>query len=345
MESKILATMLIGMLMLTSIAFADETQGDISQRPDKDYRERFANFSYRPLYANGQDINVADNLREKLKNAKENYLLKQKRYGVLKDNYQNAINNKTDFLSKLKSNSESFRAASGQDKNYFASELKSNSQSVLLNQVEAILNRLEAIKDNVNAPENVGELIEFFEEKKTELEGELTQEELRQISKEIKEFWNKKNPSLKKRIGEKLNAHIKGITNKAETFSKRISSLIEKLSDQGKDTSKLENGLEKLNSDLNRFNTAYAKVKEALSVESKDNVEQVLKKTHNLLRVMNKQLIKDFKLMKALFKATRELNEGEITSETIEELDEALNEPALELDNAIDELETALEGL
>lgn len=356
MKSKIIATMLITMLMLTPIAFA---YGNSDGYADSDYRDTqydrperrggthlglFDSPNYRPLYVDRDDSNFSDKLRERLKYAKEKYELRQDRYGELRDNYHNARQNATEFFSRFQNIRTRFQEASGEDRDNFASELRSNSQSVLLHQVIAILHRLEAIKDNENAPENIEELIEFFEEKRIELEGEeLTQEEIHQISKEIREFWKNKIHPLKKRIGEKLNAHIKGIISKAEAFSDRISSLIERLNDRGKDTSKLESGLEKLNSDIDRFNIAYDKVKEALrEAETREDVEQVLKKAHNLLRAMNKQLIKDFNLMKALFKATRELNEGEITSETIEELDETLKEPTKELDMAIEELEAVL---
>jgi len=282
-------------------------------------------------------VPVADVVRERIENARQNHLDARQRYVVARNRFAEA---KSDFRNNLSDYGQlrnEFRDATPEKREGISERLRHKSRAVVLNQVEAILNHLNAVSEKDVAPENIGELIDFFEEKKTQLEDEsLSQEEVRVISSEIRGFWNDHRLDYKKRIGENLNEKIIILIEKMESFSERLSVTIGELKEQGKDTKLLERGLEKLNKDTERLKEAYEKLKEKYDSNSEN--ERILRNGSNLLKVSYKQLKHDLRLIKSLFNATRKLNSSEIDAETQEELEGLINESTSELDVFLEEL-------
>ena len=248
--------------------------------------------------------------RDRIESARENYEASRERYMEAKERYEEARRNAVQNASDFNALRERVRNAESEDKNRLRAELKVKAQHTLLNQVNAILHHLEAIKEKEVAPDDVNELMAFFEEKKGILEGdEVTQEMLVEISAEIREFWREHRLGVKQAVGFKLNARINALVEKAENFSERLSSIIAELEAEGKDVSLLKRGLNKLDSDIEKFKSAYERLRALYSeADTNEGMDSVLAKGHRLLKAMNDQLSKDFRLMRALFKATRELS-------------------------------------
>ncbi|HZX19427.1 MAG TPA: hypothetical protein VFF13_00240 [archaeon] len=286
---------------------------------------------------------ISAEIKERLENARENFQAQRDRIIESRHEYLADRNMAREHMSDFNALRERLKNANSQDKNKLRDELRGKSQQVLLNQVNAILHRLEAISGHENAPEDIGVSIEFFEGIKAELEsGDLSREMLIEISKEIKDFWKEERLLLQKNIGVRLNNAINGIINKAETFSERIAAMIVRLEADGKDTNTLQEGLDKLNADIEKFKEVHAELEADLdAAETREDALAVLREAHNTLKRMNHQLIKDFRLMKAMFKATRELeSEGEVSVETEAELNASVNEGSELEDDSEDEDES-----
>jgi len=273
-------------------------------------------------------------IRERYEERQRKFLETRQKYAEIKEEARVSIGE----YAKVKAR---WLDANAEVRSDIRTELNSKAKVALQNQVEALLKYLESVKEKDVNSEKVDELIAQWEQIKLSLEDEnLSGSELLEISKEIRQNWLTHRNRLKKIVGVHTNDKLKGLFDKAETFSEKFSGIIEQLKADGKDTSLLEEGLDKVNEDLNLYTEAYAKLKAAYEeADGRSDYDEIVAKANALLKVMHNQLQKDFKLMKALFKATRELNSSaEISSDTTEEINSAsiIEE---------DEVEEALEGL
>ncbi|AJF59670.1 MAG: hypothetical protein QT03_C0001G0163 [archaeon GW2011_AR10] len=285
---------------------------------------------------------IGARIRAEIEGAKEKFEQNRERYLEIRANYVEAKSRVAASIQSFNAVRARIRSAAPEDRNQLAVQLRVHARETLLNQVNAILNHLEAIKDKEVAPDNIDELTEFFSEVEASLENEeITQEELIEISSDIRVFWREHRLGLKKGVGLAINARIQAHFQKAETFSERLSEIIDRLEAEGKDVSLLERGLAKLDSDIEKFRSAYARLREQYSeADSRQEFNDVLTKGHRLLKAMNEQLKKDFRLMNALFKATRELIVSEeISGSTSADIEAGVesSETEIEFDAALAE--------
>ncbi|MCR4369018.1 MAG: hypothetical protein NUV67_03885, partial [archaeon] len=273
-------------------------------------------------------------------------------YEERRERYEDAKEHYVEARVRAKLSVEDFNAArfrlensSDVNKAQLRQEVREKARLALLSQVESAISKLEAISENENAPADVNAAIEFFLEKKLALENEqITNSELVEISKDVHRFWAEWNIRLKKQVGRHLNEGINGIIGKAGAFSARIDAQINALSEQGKDTNVLVAGVAKLRADVADFNSLYEGLRVAYSeADSREDAKEILEQAHDALREMNKQLIDDFRLMKSIYKATREMEvSGEISAQTNMELELEIEDES-ELEGLEDELESSLD--
>jgi len=313
--------LLLGVLFFSVIALAD-SMGNASAEPKNGPKPTLINAENSEVMPNGNaSVNakkILAQVKERNEKRKEQVLMYRSRYTIAK---QKAVSAIADFNS-IK---ERLRNANASDKNKVREEVRVKSREILLNQVDAVINKLRVIAQSENAPDDINSSIDFFEGKKLLLEnGEIPKKELIDCSKEIAQFWNKERHRLQIKTASKLNEGINGLVNKSEAFSKRIEAMILTLQENGKDTSELELGLAKLNMDLNSLADSYAELRLKLAeAETREDSREIFQEANSLLRKMNKQILEDFKLIKALFKGTRELGSAEsISEETATELEE-----------------------
>src|SRR3989344_6624452 len=252
----------------------------------------------------------------------------KERYENAREKYLDARGKAKERLDEFNSIKARFRLAASVDKLRIRSALKTSAQHVLLNQVNAIINHLDAIEDKQVAPDNYVEVRAFFEAKQQLLlDANISQEVLISTSAEIREYWRTHRLGVEKDVGEKLSARFDAIIANAEKFSARVAAQIAELKVDGKDTSLLERGLAKLNADIALFKDVSAKVEADLNASADANSEITIREAHQLLARMHKQLQVDFRLMKSLFNATRELNaSAELSARITAELNEAIAE-------------------
>jgi len=312
-KGMLLSLLLLGVLFFSVIALAD-SRGNASAEPKNGPKPTLINAENSEVMPNGNaSVNakkILAQVKERNEERKEQVLMYRSKYTVAKQKAGSAI---ADFNS-IK---ERLRNANASDKNKVREEVRVKSREILLNQVDAVINKLRVIAQSENAPDDINSSIDFFEGKKLLLEnGEISKKELIDCSKEIAQFWNKERHRIQIKTASKLNEGINGLVNKSEAFSKRIEAMILTLQENGKDTSELELGLAKLNDDLTSLKGDYSELRQMYSdAETKEDTKEIIAEANSILREMNKQIIEDFKLIKSMFKAVRELNSSDSISE------------------------------
>ena len=353
---KVLPALLIALVLLASVlAFADEGGGDGNgemregAQINADNNGPGRQASPRIFEDDDDDDNesrIMEKARERIEDAREKFLKSEERYLEARQKYAEAKEKALERLQDFNVVRERLRNANASDKNVLREQLRNAAEHVLLNQINAILNHLAAIEEKQVAPEDANEVIEFFEARQAILEdGNVSREQLIEISEEIRGFWRQHRLGLQKGVALKLNARIHGLAGRAENFSGKISGIIAQLKEDGKDVSLLEEGLAKLDADLNRFNSLYEGIREDYrNAETRKDAAAVLKEGHALLKEMHRQLQKDFRLMNLLFRASRELNaSGSLSDSTASALRSLIEDDSAELESAEQEFEDEVE--
>jgi len=291
-------------------------------------------------------IKTREMAREKIKDMQGRFEEQQKKILEVRKKYMEVKVEAEGSVSEYMKVKQRWMDANAEGKQHIRTELNLHARVALLHQVEALLKYLESVKERGVDSNGLDELMAEWEDRKERLEDvNISGSELLEISKEIRENWLTHRSFLKKQIGLYVSSKINGLTEKAETFVQKYEQIIADLNAEGKDVTLLQKGLDKLKADLNLFADAQAKLK--LAFEDANNSQSsndAIRQANQLLKAMQEQLKKDFRLMKTLFKATRELNSSvSISASTNAEINASLREKN-DVDDELEELEQEDEG-
>ncbi|MCR4335124.1 MAG: Atg14 domain-containing protein [archaeon] len=331
---------LILLVLFSAIAVADEDTNDSDS--DNSSGRRVQADDPRPV-AIGVERNPSDareKVQERLDDLREKYEERKNKIEELRIKQEDArerVKQKLEDFNSLRGELKSSREAA---KASLRERLRHKSSEVLIDQVEVILNKLYAMQENENAPDNLSEVITFFEEKQELLQNEaITQGELIVLSKDIQGYWNKWEHNLRISAGKKINNGINGIINKAETFSERLQAVVDTLAENGRDVNAIQNAINQLKEDVVQFQQDYNVLRQAFNdAETKENKAEILNDAYDKLREMNRNLIENLRLIKVMFKATKEIEHNvEITTETSDELNELSDDSTDSFDDSGDD--------
>jgi hypothetical protein len=249
---------------------------------------------------------------------KEKYLQKKAQYQNLKANYTDAKN--TYITAKQRYKNATIGLAL----------FVNNTKNFLGKSIDAMLGILEKLKLQVN--ESDAQKIEtvwipYLQNKKLELEKATTKAEVIAITKDFHQKWASYKRELKRMIGQEFNEKIVGIIKNANGLAKKINSTIQKLKEQGIDTSaietKLSNFQTKITLAAEKYEQAKQKYKEA---QNATEIDQILQEAHQFLKEAHQYLKEAHKELRDLIKSLKQkaaepvtgLNETEIENETVE---------------------------
>ncbi|MCX9010010.1 MAG: hypothetical protein OIN66_02705 [Candidatus Methanoperedens sp.] len=172
---------------------------------------------------------------------KDKYQDAKKSYQDAKERYQDA---------KVKYNEAKLKYKSAKN-NLSRDELKDKTRNYLEDAADYMISHLELLKNNVESSENKGVLptgaaanidahIVQLTDIKTKIQAANTTKELTDSARELEDAWIKIDLEARYYAGIIVNHRIDLFVIKASNASERMDTLIQKLKDQGKDTSKLE---------------------------------------------------------------------------------------------------------
>ncbi len=137
----------------------------------------------------------------------------------------------------------------------------------LLNADKALVAHLEMVSAYVDGEpglngtekETIISELEFYigwlTEKQPEIENATTRQELTNIAKAVRHKWQEIGPATKRVVGQIMNAKVLWLITNAESAADKTEEVMERLNEQGKDTTDLETW-------LNDFNTKIDLAKE-----------------------------------------------------------------------------------
>ncbi|MFH1587618.1 MAG: hypothetical protein ABID38_07210 [Candidatus Diapherotrites archaeon] len=274
------------------------------------------------------------NIIPEVARVKEKYLVQKRDYLDSRENYLEAKEGYVIATNAVVAYKERLRAAEPDEKNEVRREFSVKARNYLVSQSDVLSKQLRIFRDNNILNGEVSDAIGFYERKRERIrDGNFTDDELVDASKEMKNHWNELRKRIKLNLGKALNNRINTIVKKGGQFSERFGAMIGKLAEEGKDTNRLERGLGLFNNDLNRFQMVYEELRqEYQDANSVSNADTVLRKGNRLLTAMNHRLMDDFHLMKRLFYHYKLIQQGHEADST--QLDAAIEQ--MENDTSLD---------
>ncbi len=272
--------------------------------------------------------------------AKENYLNAKKNY----------INNKNKFLT-VKEELKKCRGLETEECINKRVLIIAYSKEYLLHISDLILKELDKIKNKIESSEDlseeeVNELLNTINEKIGKIEeakgvienlnNESTKEDIKDAAKLIKKAWLETRYVARRAAGQLINSRIGGIIVKSKQLEIKLNRILEKMIEQGKDISKVENLVEDFNSMLesarNNYEKAVEKYKEArLATE---NIGEIIQEAHGYMKQAHIDLKDAHKILRDIFQELKNQGvEQELISEenvAEEQVDEDLAEEETE---------------
>jgi len=282
--------------------------------------------------------------------AEQNLIRARLNYVKAKENYLNAkkiyLTAKNKFLS-VKAELKECKGDDSEECLKKRRQIREYSKEHLLRIADLILKELDKIKNKIESSEDLSEeeaseLLNSINEKIGKIEeakdvignlnNESTKEEVQDAAKLIKKEWVETKYIAKRAVGILINSRIGGIIVKSKQLEIKLNRILERMTEQGKDTSKVESLVEDFNSMLEsargNYEKAVEKYKEArLATE---NVGDIIQEAHGYMKQAHLDLKDAHKILKDIFMELKEQGvEGELESvedEAEEEVDEELAE-------------------
>ncbi len=183
-------------------------------------------------------------------------------------------------------------------------QLKENAKPHLLRSAETMIKILENLKtrvensdieDKTAAIETINNKIAKINEIKSKIEAineSTTNVDIKAISKELREEWTSFNKSLKLHSQNVFNNRMSGILVKAEKLETKLDRMLNKLKEQGFDTSLVESDIQKFKENVklarDNFDKAKAKYEEAKASGAREGT--AIKESKDLLKTAHKNL-------------------------------------------------------
>ncbi|MFH1065411.1 MAG: hypothetical protein V1734_02805 [Nanoarchaeota archaeon] len=211
-------------------------------------------------------------------------------------------------------------------------ELRASAKEKLANQADMIINSLEKGKERIASSEYVSEeeeaaANEFFDGQiakftaiKTEIESAETKEAIVEASKNLAEAWKEIRHKINAYIEYATNARMAGIVVKAEHLSAKLERVMERMAENGKDTSAVEplvtDFKAKLELAKTKFKSAHTLLFEIKTKELAEEEKSAKSEEARTLMEESKQALKDAnEVLKQIF---QELKNADATEELAE---------------------------
>lgn len=292
--------------------------------------------------------------KEKLQMSRQNFEQAKQKFDLAKEKFQQT----KEKFEQAKGLQVCKDDAEGEDCVAAKAELMQLAKDKLTDQIDILLENLEQIKAKAESNEDLSEdelqkVQDFVEEKKAELEeirSEIeaaeTRDEIVDAAKKLKQAWNRER--IQAHIGYMVNARMAGVIVNADHLEAKLERVLERMIENGKDTSVVEPLVADFDSKLvvakEKFEASQDLFAEARELEAQDRATKVqeaqalLKESKDALREANailKDIVQELRNANALEELS-EANEAE-DIETELEQEEADDEDELDDEDEAEE--------
>jgi len=275
-----------------------------------------------------------------------------KRYQTVKGEFEKAREFREDAREKFQLAKEEYKACQDSDTEectQMKDAIKERSKNFLLHSADMVIQHLEKIKSKIETSERLTEeevaeitadidvKIAEIEEAKAAVEAAETKEEIKAAAKQMRDAWKPIRLRAMYWIGHIINARMGGIIVKVDHLNERLEKTLEKMEENGKDTSVAEGLIDEFNALLesakDNFETSKEHYQDFKETKSKESLEEGKK----YMRLAKEDLVDAHKKLKEIVRAIKEANGDE-------ELEEAEEEEECSEEVACDEGYECIEG-
>ena len=234
---------------------------------------------------------------------------------------------------------------------------KEDTKTFLLNAADAIIAQLEKIKARVQSSEDLSEeeatellnridaQIAKVREARASVEAltsESSRADIKDAAKQIREIWGNIKHNVAKDAERLIHSRIGGIIVRSKHLETKLNRILERMAENGKDTSSVESLVDEFNSALDEAKQYYdqaiekfkskdeASVKEAQELRNKAHL--ALKKAHETLKQIHREL-----KSKGMEKELETDEEDEVEEEVEDQAEDASEDESEDADSDEDE--------
>ncbi|MFA5887182.1 MAG: hypothetical protein WC852_00535 [Candidatus Nanoarchaeia archaeon] len=269
--------------------------------------------------------------KSKIEKAQENFAKAKEKYGEAMAGLDKAKvrleQAKTSKVCKTAPDSEECAKAK--------EELRASAKEKLANQADMIINSLEKGKEKIASSEYVSEEEEaaantFFDEQiakftaiKAEIESAETKEAIVEAGKKLADAWKEMKHKINAYIEYATNARMAGVVVKAEHLSAKLERVMERMAENGKDTSAVEplvtDFKAKLELAKTKFKSAHALLFEIKTKELTEEEKSAKSEEAKTLMEESKQALNDAnEVLKQIFQKLKDADATEELAEATE---------------------------
>lgn len=207
-------------------------------------------------------------------------------------------------------------------------EYRKEAKQQLVHLADVILKNLDKLKEKISAAEKMeeaerSELLAKVDEQIAEVEkakavlgntsGEVTEEELKEAVKTVKEAWQKTKKAIKVNAGRLINSQLGHLITQIEKLEAKFEKIRDRLKEKGSDVTSLDLYLGKLNEKLAAAKENWEKAKEKFKeAHSATDAEGLVQEAHQYQQKA-RELVKDArKEIRELVKAIKELGKTKV---------------------------------
>jgi len=271
----------------------------------------------------------------KLEKARTNFLKAKDNFLKARERYEDAHQKFSEAKLKVRECKEEETEECMEIKEQIREHAKESLTAI----ADRILEHLDKLKAKVESNEDLSEeeaaeIIAKIEEQKTSIEEAKniietseTKEEVIEAAKTLKNAWSRIKSRVKLNAARTVNARIGGIIVKSKQLEVKLEKTLERMAENGKDTSRVETLITDFNTKIETAKTSYESALEKFE-EAKETTPpdtDLIQEGQDLMKEANKSLQEANKVLRDIIKSIKQAD-GEEELEEINEDEEETNE-------------------
>jgi len=275
-------------------------------------------------FKEGKEFKAREIVAVNLEKAKQNYVTAKNRYLTAKQNYDGA----KEKFSLAKNKLVACQGGDDSEECKEASEkIKERAKEFLIKTADRILEYLEKLKAKVESNEDlteeeaeeiladINDMIDEVEAAKETAETSEDKEELKEATKTIKNAWLKIKKRISIHTGRIMNARIGGIIVKIKHLEVKLERILDKMEEEGIDTSDIQGMVDKFNDKIDdakeSYENALDKFREAMNADDVDSAYNLATEGHDYLKKANRNLQDAQKILRNILQEMKQAGGSE----------------------------------
>ena len=254
-------------------------------------------------------VGVANQLRKQSRDVRPQ-IARVKQYANTTEQHLNSRQALLNARNQLKN------AKTPEEREQLRERLQTRAQEHLVRTIDRMTGRLERLQARIEAaeiqgdiPEGASENIDRYmlrlEGKKLEVENADTPADIISAARDVRGEWGEIRSEIARHTRYMLIARVGNYVEKSEKLSDRLDAEIDKLADQGVDTTSLEDKLDRFDDKIVCARTSHILAKDALEDGDPDEVRQAVRRANVCIRDANQ-------ILREIFRELREYRAGSV---------------------------------